>query len=306
MFEQLLAYEYYFASAQLALAMAGMGATLRLSDFASVFLAPRAFSLGYACVLVGSPFVALGVVSAFDLEGGIATGLILVSAVPGGTLSNLLTYFARANVALSIALTATATLTCLVSTPLVLNTFAAAELPGSVTMPTGRIALDIFVVLLIPLALGMAVGARFEDKRDVISKWCIRASLEVILVLVIVGTGSGRVDPGDYGMIALVAMAALAVGLFALAMLFGRLFRLPRRDLVTVSIETCFRNVNLALLIKAAVFPAIPGVADPFADQVLFVTLLYGGFGTLLALPATLVNRWMESVPAVGAPASSA
>ena len=113
MFERLLAYEYYFASVQLALAMAGMGATLHIRDFAEVLRAPRAFALGYVCVLVGSPFLALGVVHALGLDGGIAIGLILIAAVPGGTLSNLLTYFARANVALSIALTAAATLTCL-------------------------------------------------------------------------------------------------------------------------------------------------------------------------------------------------
>jgi BASS family bile acid:Na+ symporter len=298
-FEQLLAYEYYFASAQLALAMAGMGATLRLGDFGAVFRTPRAFSVGYACVLLGSPFVALGVVSLFGLKGGIATGLILVAAVPGGTLSNLLTYFARANVALSIALTAAATLTCLVSTPLVLNAFAASELPGAITMPARRIAIDIFVVLLIPLALGMAAGTRFEAQRGAISKWCIRASLAAILVLATVGTGSGRIEAGEYGMITLVAMATLAAALFAMAMLAGRLVGLPRRDLVTVGIETCFRNMNLGLLIKASVFPAIPGVADPFADQVLFVALLYGGFGALLALPATLINRRMEPAESV-------
>ena len=81
--------------------MAGMGATLRPADFGAVFRAPRAFGVGYACVLFSSPFVALGVVHAFGLTGGIATGLVLVAAVPGGTLSNLLTYFARGNVALT-------------------------------------------------------------------------------------------------------------------------------------------------------------------------------------------------------------
>jgi BASS family bile acid:Na+ symporter len=250
--------------------------------------------LGYACVLIGSPFVALGIVALFGLSGGIATGLILVAAVPGGTLSNLLTYFARANVALSIALTATATLTCLASTPVVLNTFARAELPGAVEMPVGRIAIDIFVVLLIPLAIGMAAGARFEYRRQSISRGCIRASLGVLLILAVVGTGSGRIEPGEYGLVALAAMGALALALFALAMFSGRLLGLPRRDLVAVGIETCFRNMNLGILIKASVFPAIPGVEDPFADQVLFVALLYGGFGALVALPAMLVHRRVD------------
>ena len=160
-------------------------------------------------------------------------------------------------------------------------------------MPVAKIAVDIFVVLLIPLVVGMAAGARFDGKRDVISKWCIRGSLGVIVVLVVVSSGSGRISPSDHGLLPLAAMAVLAAGLFAMAMIVGRSFMLSRHDLVTVSIETCFRNTNLALLIKASAFPAIPGVADPFADQVLYIALLYGLFGSLFAIPAMLINRRM-------------
>jgi BASS family bile acid:Na+ symporter len=143
----------------------------------------------------------------------------------------------------------------------------------------------------------MAVGAYFEDNREAISKWCIRGSIGAILILVIVSTGSGRIAPTDQDMLPLIAMAVLSAGLFAMAMIAGRLFLLPRSDLVTVSIETCFRNTNLALLIKASVFPAIPGVEDLFADQVLYIALLYGTFGLLFAFPAMLINRRMTPDP---------
>jgi BASS family bile acid:Na+ symporter len=290
-FERLLAYEYYFASAQLALAMIGMGATLHPRDFVTILRVPKSFLVGYFCVLVLSPLVAVLISKLFVLEAGIATGIVLIAAVPGGTMSNLLTFFARANVALSIALTACATLTCLISTPIILNFFAADLLPSAVVMPARAIAADIFMALLLPLCAGMALGANFEAYRPKITKYCIQASLAAILILVVVSSGSGRIHPNDYGLVTPVAMVTFGLLLLMIPAVIATAMRIPREDAVTIAIETCFRNCNLALLIKATVFPAVPGVADPFADQVLFVALVYGMVGTVISVPVTIWNR---------------
>ena len=138
-----LQYEFYFASAQLVLAMLGMGATLRGRDFMEVVRSPKGFGLGLFAVLVAGPLLALGVGRLFGLEPGLATGLVLVAAVPGGTLSNLLTYFAHGNVALSVSLTATATVGCLASTPVVLRLFATGLEDGAFVMPVAKVASDI-------------------------------------------------------------------------------------------------------------------------------------------------------------------
>ena len=291
MFESLLAYEYYLASAQLALAMVGMGATLHVRDFLAIARTPTSFVVGYLSVLLLSPFIALGLTRVIPLEAGIAVGLLLIAAVPGGTMSNLLAYFARSNVALSVALTAAATVTCLVSTPLVLNAFAGHLLPGQVVMPARAIAFDIFVALLLPLAAGMALGARFDEHRQRIAKVSIRASLLTILGLVVISAGSGRVEAGQYGLISIAAMIALGLSLFVASVSIARVAGFAHRDVVTIGLETCFRNGNLAVLIKATVFPAIPGTPDPFADQVFFVALLYGMVGTAIAVPVTVANR---------------
>ncbi|HEY8504783.1 MAG TPA: hypothetical protein VIL46_09390, partial [Gemmataceae bacterium] len=98
-------YEYPLAQAQLVLFMLGMGATLTWRDFAVVFRKPRALSWGLAWVLAGGPLLAVAVAEVAGLPAGVGFGLLLVAALPGGTLSNFLTYLARGNVALSIALT---------------------------------------------------------------------------------------------------------------------------------------------------------------------------------------------------------
>ncbi len=303
MFEAYPRYEYHLASTQLVLAMLGMGFTLRPSDFAEVLRHPKGFIVGLLAVLVAGPCVALAVAKGFGLEAGIATGLVLVAAVPGGTLSNLLTYFAHGNVALSIALTGTATLGCLLTTPLVLRLAAGPFIEGEVVMPVGRIALEIVALLLLPLVVGMTVGSRSAQRRERLSRLFIRASLAVVIAMVIGAAGAGRVSAGEYGAAALLAMLGFAVTLAGLGFAASWLVRLPRRDGVAIGIEACYRNTSLAILIKASVFPAVPGVADPFADQIFFVALLYAGFALLVSLPPLLIHRRMAAPSAMSASA---
>ncbi|MBW2419176.1 MAG: bile acid:sodium symporter [Deltaproteobacteria bacterium] len=295
MFETYLAYEYHFASLQLLLAMLGMGAALRMAEFVEVLRRPVGFAAGLTGVLVVGPLLALATRSLFDLEPGIAMGLMLIAAVPGGTLSNILTYFARGNIALSISLTGAATLGCLVTTPLVLRLFASELVESDFEMPVGRISLEIVAFLLLPLVLGLGVGHRFPAHQRAFSRWAIRASLAVIVVMIVGSLGAGRVDAGAYGSTALVAMLVFCALLLLAGMLLGGALRLPRRDVVAIGIETSYRNTSLAILIKASLFPAVPGQPDPFADQVLFVALLYAGFSVGVVMLPLLIHRRMTS-----------
>jgi BASS family bile acid:Na+ symporter len=291
MFDLYLRYEYWFAAAQLTFAMLGMGATLRLTDFLDVFRQPKAFAAGMIVQVAGVPLLAATLNGILSPAAGIAAGLVLVSAVPGGAMSNLFTFLARGNVALSIALTGVTTLACLFTTPVVLSLLAGDYIGREVTMPAGRIALDIVLFLLLPLALGMIAGAQMPELRGRFTVWCIRASLFVILLIIIGSAGAGRIDPRMYGWEGVLLILLLAVLVQQLAVLPAWLLGLTRRDGIALAIETTVRNTNLGLLIKASVFPAVPGVLDPVGDGVLFVTLLYGGIALPVALPVILAGR---------------
>lgn len=286
MFDALLRYEYWFAATQLTCAMLGMGATLRLHDFVGVFRRPRALVIGLAVQIAGVPLVTAALLVVLDPMPGIAVGLALVAAVPGGAMSNLFAFLARGNVPLSIALTACTTAGCLVTTPIVLDLLAAGHIGEAVTMPVARIGLDIVCFLLLPLAVGMAIGAHHPEHRQRFATWCIRASLLVIGCLIVISAGAGRLDLGAYGVDGVAAVVLLAFLAQQVAWVPAWLFRLGPRDGVTLAIETTIRNTNLALLVKASVFPAIPGAPDPVADGALFVALLYGGVALPVALPA--------------------
>jgi hypothetical protein len=106
------------------------------------------------------------------------------------------------------------------------------------------------------------------------------------LMLTMFGMGA-TLRPRDFAEV-LRSPAAFALGL-------GWILGVGGADAVTIGIETAFRNTGLAILIKASVLPAIAGVADPFADQVLFVALLYGGFAIAVSLPTALVHRRLSA-----------
>jgi BASS family bile acid:Na+ symporter len=301
-FDFYLRHEWWFAAVQLALAMFGMGATLRLDDFIAVFRQPKAFIAGFVIQVIGIPLLALAFNAAAAPPAGVAFGLILVAAMPGGAMSNVVTYFARSNVPLSIALTAVVTLTCMVTTPAVLRLLAGDLVRDDFAMPIGAIAFDIAVCLLVPLALGMMAGAPLRHHtRELVARWCIRGSLAVVLCIAIGSAGAGRLG-GD----ALAGGNLLLIVLFAITVqqagtLPAWALGLSRPDVGSIAIETSIRNTNLALLLKASLFPVAPGVADPMADGVLVTALLFGAFAAPLTIPLVLVHRWLARSVSSGA-----
>jgi BASS family bile acid:Na+ symporter len=148
-------HEYWFAAVQLILAMLGMGATLTGKDFRDVVSEPLAVSAGTAIQLVAVPLTAFLFLKFLGVHDGVAVGIALIAAIPGGTVSNIFTFIARGNTALSISITAITTLACLVTTPLILSLLISDYLPQDFTMPKGQIISEIALTLLLPLFIGM-------------------------------------------------------------------------------------------------------------------------------------------------------
>src|SRR5688500_3596604 len=102
------------------MAMMGMGATLRVQDFALIARDPTGLLIGLGVQLIWVPALATAFIAGFDLSPGWAVGLLMVAAAPGGAQSNLLTYLARGSTALSIALTTVSSFLCIVTIPALL------------------------------------------------------------------------------------------------------------------------------------------------------------------------------------------
>ena len=147
MFDWYPHYEYHLARAQLVLFTLGMGMTLSLADFVEIARRPRSFFSGLIGQLLVVPFIAVLINWLFQLQPGIAVGMILVAAMPGGALAKFFTYFGRGNMALSISLTGVTTLLTLVTVPLMLQLLATQHIPPGFTMPVTDIVIDVAVCL---------------------------------------------------------------------------------------------------------------------------------------------------------------
>ena len=286
-------YEYWFAVFQLVMAMFGMGATLSLRDFRDVVREPRSVSIGLAVQIVLVPLAAFVFLRALGVGDGVAIGLALIAAIPGGTTSNIFTFFARGNSALSISITGLTTLACLLTTPLILTLLISDSLPADFSMPTGQIVTEIGFTLLLPLGLGMLYLYLYPRTAVAVSKWCIRASLLGILLIVIGSIAAERLNLEVFGMGNVMLVVFFAVLLMTTGWLAPRLFGLSRADSTAIEFEVIVRNTNLGVLLKASLFPASAGATAQLGDSVLFTLLLYGGLQ--LAVAPVMIKLYRPS-----------
>ena len=198
-------FERGLSAAMVTLSMLGMGATLTVRDFATTLFAWKGLAVGMAAQLLVVPAWAglvMFVLSLFP-EGfgglsvagavGIATGLALIAAMPGGSASNLLTFLGNGNVALSVSLTAITTFACLLATPVVLASLVTVQVPGEIDIDKSRIMLDIGLFLIAPLLAGMVVHACTNDRQRVLFvKVMVRASLGLLALIIVGSLGAGR------------------------------------------------------------------------------------------------------------------
>lgn len=298
-------YEYSITFAQLAMAMFAMGATLHVGDFRAVVLLPRSFLTGLVAQAALVPLCTYVLLRSIDLDPGVAIGLAILAAVPGGTVSNVFTYAAKGDVALSIAITAVTSLACVATVPFVLEWLVGPQVPSSFSLPRGRIALEIVVTLLVPLAIGMWVLRRWPHRAERLSRLALAITTVLIGVIVVGSATAGRLDVEAMGIDNLAVVFGFALLLAGIALASTGITRRPWPDVTAITIETTVRNTNLGLLVRTSVFGAAATAGDPVADLALFTLLAYAGASFVLAVPLMVVGRRVAARSAVrtrGAP----
>lgn len=269
--------------------MLGMGATLRVADFMSVVKIPRAFCIGIGIQLILVPLVVAILLYVFELDPGVAIGLAVLAAIPGGTTSNIYTFFAKGHIALSIAITSVTTLACLITVPIILKLLITAYVPADYHLPMTKIGLETALALLLPLFLGMLALSKFPSLAATLSRWSIRASLAVIILIIVGASSSGRLDWAVFGSHNALLIVAFTAFLFALGLVIAKLMSLSRADIVAIDMEVTVRNVNLAVLIIASLFPASNLATSALGSMALFTVLAYGA---VMMLPALILIVW--------------
>ncbi|AWW34966.1 bile acid:sodium symporter family protein [Mannheimia varigena] len=245
----------------LGIVMLGMGLTLTFKDFAEVTKNPKSVIIGVIAQFVVMPSVAYGLAKAFNLPPDLAIGVILVGCCPGGTSSNVMTYLARGNTALSVACTTISTLLAPVLTPAIFYLFASQWLEINAT----AMFISVLQMVLLPIFVGVVIRTIFKQKVEQFSQTMPLISVIAIVLIVTAVVSVSRDRIIESGLL-IFAVVALHNGLgYLIGYLASRLFKLPIADSKAVAIEVGMQNSGLGAALSALHFKANPVIAVPSA-----------------------------------------
>ena len=240
----------------LGIIMFGMGLTLKLGDFKQVLIAPKeVITLAVAQYTI-MPLIAVGLVYVFQLPPEIAIGVILVGCSPGGTSSNVMTFLAKGNMALSVTATSVTTLLAPIVTPALTLLLASAWLPVSFS----AMFFSIIQIVLVPIALGIIVqyllGTKVDKAVGILPLISVIGIIGV-LTAVVANNVENIIASGllIFGVVILHNLLGYLVGF-----LLGKVLRFDLRDTKTMSIEVGMQNSGLAATLAATHFSPIAAV----------------------------------------------
>ncbi len=241
--------------------MFGMGLTIRPKDFALVFARPRDMLIGCVAQFSVMPLLAFALSRLFQLDPALTAGVVLVGTCPGGTASNVITYFAKGDVALSVGMTSVNTLLAPLLTPLITYLL----LKTTVTVDVWSMFLSIVKVVLIPIALGFLINRCFGRFAQKLVK--VLPMLSTFAICMIVGAVVSHNAAKIYSSGLLVLAVVVLHNLLGYLCGFGlsRLFRMPPEKTKAVSIEIGMQNSGLATSLANTAFPDLAMATVPGA-----------------------------------------
>lgn len=250
--------------------MFGMGLSLTPPDFKRVLNYPKAIVIGLACQFITLPLIGYLIATSLDLSPTSAIGIMLLAACPGGPTSNMLTYLAKGDLALSVSLTAVASLLSILTIPFVMQ-FALAEFSGmdqTVAVNALTMIQQLFIIVLIPVGIGMWVKGKFPAFCAKMER-SVKIASAIIFLLVVVGVTISIKDVFiTYLKEAGLPAILLNISTMTLGFLLAVGFKLTRPQAISISIETGIQNGTLAITlatialnnVEYAIVPAIYGL----------------------------------------------
>jgi BASS family bile acid:Na+ symporter len=236
------------------LVMIGMGLTLTGKDFAILFAKPKGIIIGEVLQFGVMPLIAASIGYLLGFHENypyVYVGMILITATPGGVTSNLMTHFAKGDVALSVSLTSLSTVLSIFFVPLLLNVYCA-NIPD-VKVPTNTIALTIIVLVIVPLGIGML----FRKLKESLAKRLIPIfnilGIIALLFLIIAGILSnleGFADTERHGVLFYTMVLSLTISGLIVGGIIPKLLKITNFQVRAISLETGLRNASLAMTIS--------------------------------------------------------
>lgn len=256
----------YFLQGILALVMFGVALELRPRDFAAIAKAPKPVIMGLAAQFFLLPAATFLLTIALPIPASMKLGMIMVAACPGGNMSNFITHMAKGNTALSVSITAVATLAATIMTPLNLTFWGGmradtAALITEFNMNPLQMLLAVFVIMGVPLVLGMSMGTRFPyatSKSLVFFKY---GSVAALIIFIVIAFAANWEPFLNYGFLIMSVVILHNAAALSIGYLTGWLSGLPKADIRAVTIEVGIQNSGLGLALIFTFFAGLGGMA---------------------------------------------
>lgn len=250
----------------LAIIMFGIALEIKVKDFKILLANPKPALVGLVSQFIVLPFLSYLLILLLNPHPSIALGMILVAACPGGNISNFMSHLAKANAALSVGLTSVATFLSLVMTPLNFKLYGSlypptAEILTTIELDFWDVSKTVFMIILLPLAIGLLVQYRFPNWSNKVSKFFRIGSILIFIGFVVIAFSNNLDLFVNYihlviGLVFVHNLMALLTG-YSFASILG----LSTQNRRTLAIETGIQNSGLGLVLIFAFFEGLGGMA---------------------------------------------
>lgn len=242
-----------FLPLALAFIMFGMGLTLTLADFKRVISLPKATAIGLINQLILLPLFGLLVVTIFPLSPALTVGLLLLTFCPGGSTSNMISYLAKADVALSVTLTAISSLVTVITIPIFMGLAINKFMGNEASLNVLGIILPMFAIAIVPVAIGMVIKAKSPQTAKSTEKILAPFSIGFFVFIVVAAIYSNRANFFTQLRQAAVPVLVLNVVMMAFGYFSAKVFKVNTRQSFTIALETGIQNGTLAITIAASI-----------------------------------------------------
>jgi len=261
--------------------MFGMGTAMSVRDFHGVIKMPMGVLTGVVCHFTIMPFVGWALAHLFNFPPEIAAGVVLIGTVPCGMASNVISYLAKANLALSVTLTAVSTMMAPLVTPFLMRWLAGSYVDISVT----AMMWDICKIVILPVAAGLLFNHFLHGKLKWLDNIMPKISMSAIAFIIVIITAKGRESLLDVGILLILSSLIHNLSGYTLGYWLCRLIRMNEQDCRTIAIEVGMQNGGLATAIAKNM------------GKIATIGLAPAVFGPLMNVTGSLLASWWHRHP---------
>ncbi len=280
-----------FLGLSLAFIMFSLGLSLDPRDFAVALRQPKALLAGLLCQVIGLPFIAFLLIRLFQLQGDLAFGVMILSCCPGGITSNVMSRWARGDVALSISYTAIVSLLTAVTLPLILGASAGQFLETTdVQFAVAPLSFKVFAIATLPVLIGVLIKKLRSSAATRLEQRCSRLA-NLLFAVILLATLMSQWDVFTAHLEVLgPILISLNVLMLLLGCTLGPLLALPRSQVTTLAIESGFQNGTVGIVVGAM-------LSQPGSSAVLTeMSLPSAVYGVLMLITVAPFVIWRRSL----------